>query len=335
MQDKNQPTISLQSPFYFPLEDGQYEVKPGLYKFPHDFGNDRFDQQIFQFDGEYNRYRAIKLAARSERLHKYYCQQNFDSSASRLINQFILQRLAHEHPNRFHVEPVNRKYILYCRSNQDILTFDHQYRLVKTSQQQTIYPPYADAFDALACQLQEDISVIQVSETGDDQIIALHLCFPNHWAAEDKIGQNFIHTHQAVPAMEKIKLSAKQLVHAMLNKGPFVRFAWGIATDIQLNKHPANTDKNQMKSRSFNVQHPELYLRVERQTIHGFEAQKLALFTIRTYFYNIQQIGEHLPGHIPLLINAIESMDKSSLNYKGIYSDSPAILNWLKGLANR
>ena len=57
---------------YFPLESGRYEVKPGLFKFGTDFGNGDADRQVFQIDDEFPRYQAAKMAARQERLSKYF-----------------------------------------------------------------------------------------------------------------------------------------------------------------------------------------------------------------------------------------------------------------------
>ena len=336
MSSKNQQHKAVDSPFYFPLGKGRYEVKPGLYKFPHDFGNGLADRQIFQFDASFSRYRSEKLAARTERLEKYYCQHGFDNSVSSTINRFIIQNLIKEHSEKFHLEKKRGEYILHCRPSQEVLTFDRQYFLAKTSHQQSISPQYADGFDALACQLQEDISVIHLTETGNDQVTALHLCFQNHWAAEKKIGKSFIDVHQPVPDMEKINQSAKKLVQVILHKGPFVRFAWGVTSDTRLNQHPEPADmtkKDPWQGRAFNPQQPELYLRVERQTIHGFATEQLALFTIRTYLYDIKQVHANFPDRIPLLISAIESMSVSSMRYKGIRTDAPAILNWLKELA--
>ena len=336
MASKNQPHSVIDAPFYFPLETGVYEVKPGLYRFPHDFGNGLSEQQIFQFDETFPQYHTDKLTARAERLEKYYCRSGFDTAAAKTINRFIIQRLLHEHPLNFSLEQNKDKHTLHCRFSQETLTFDTEYNLRETSSPHSISRPFIDSFDALVCQVQEDLAVIRCTATGDDQVIALHLCFPNHWAAEDKIGKSFLDVHRPVPDMDRIKLSAGQLLQALVHKGPYIRFAWGISTDKRLNHHPvppAETRQDIWEGRAFNLHEPKLYLRIERQVIYGFSKDCLVLFTIRTYFYDIAHIHKNHPGHIPVLISAVESMSNQSMHYKGIQKDAPVMLDWLRKIA--
>ena len=333
MPDKNQPELSLDAPFYFPLENGLYEVKPGLFKFPHNFGYPEQDGKVFQLDREFSRYRQEKMASRQENLSKYYCHHQFEEDDSSLINRFIINQLISEYPNVFQCRQDRHEFRLECKLTQETLYFDKNYQLIKVISDTTISQDYIDGFDALACQIQEDLSVIKLNSTGVDQSIALHLCLPNHWAAEHKIGKAFIAVHEPIPHMKKMNQTVSQLMDAIINKGPFVRFAWGLATDNRLNHHPVpavNVDPEQWQGRAFNPTIPELYLRVERQTLHGFSQHRLALFTIRTYIYDVKWIKHHLPEQIPLLSNAIKSMSSDSLDYKGLHDHAPAILSWLK-----
>src|SRR3954451_9336305 len=57
---------------YLPFAHGRYDVAPGLSRFGRDFGNGEADCQVFQIDSDFPRYRAVKLAARAERLDKYF-----------------------------------------------------------------------------------------------------------------------------------------------------------------------------------------------------------------------------------------------------------------------
>ena len=335
MFDKNQPELVQQPPFYFPLENGLYEVKPGLFKFPHDFGQLEQDGRIFQIDMDFSRYRYEKLCARKESLAKYYCTDQFEIEISGKIHQFIINKLVHEHPDLFDFRSDRNSSHLICRLTGDSLSFDADFQLLDSQSDSDISPNYIDGFDALACQLQEDLSVIKLDVSGGDQTIALHLCLPNHWAASEKIGKGFISVHEPVPHMDKMNLSAGQLMDSIIHKGPFVRFAWGIATDNRLNHHPEpnqNVAFDEWQGRQFDPGNPELYLRIERQTLHGFPDSLAALFTIRTYIYEMNWIHNNYPEHIPSLINAIESMSVESLRYKGLKKDAPVILGWLRSL---
>jgi hypothetical protein len=260
---------------YFPLESGRYEVKPGLYKFGTDFGNGPADQQVFQRDDQFDRYLAVKHAARAERLAKYFCTHDYRPATAARVAEFM------NHPG-------------------------------------------AD-LDALALTVQEDLAVIQ--RDGDRHwLAAIHLCFPNHWAAEDKIGQPVAAIHAPVAGIEPINRQADKLVDAMIHATTgFVRFAWGIATDTELNHHPANP-----RGRQFDRKNPRAFLRIERQTIWGFPEVDASLFTIRTYFEDLAELPVAQRAKV---ITAIESMTPAQLAYKGLAGGRDDLLSWLRQLS--
>jgi len=332
MRTENQATQLPDPPFYFPIENGRYEVKPGLYKFPYDFGQQLHDSNVFQIDSNFYQYRQTKLASKSESPGKYYCKDKFSSSDESTVNQFVINKLITEHPFFFEISSNNTGISLNCKLTCEIIHFNKQYQLISHTSQSGNTLAYKDGFDALACQVQEDISVLKTNPGGNDKIIALHLCLPNHWSAEDKIGQDFMTTHQPVPHMEQINRNRHQLIEAITHKGPFVRFAWGIATDNRLNHHPnppPDVPGDQWLGRSFNPDNPELYLRVERQTLHAFPQARISLFTIKTYLYDLKDITQSTPNHISLLTSAIESMSETSLYYKGLNQSKRDIITWL------
>lgn len=297
--------------FYFPPEKGLYEVKPGLISLDTDLGNGKLDQHIFQFDNQFLTYRSNKLKARSESVEKYIClQEDIDLSE---VNRFILDTLCKDYPEYFSFDKQSRQ--LYCHLTDEQLV-----------------PDDYGSFDQLAMQVQEDLAVMEVDKDAQGKIIALHLCAPNHWAAQDKIGKDFIEIHHAVPEMERIIQRNREINKACLNKGPFVRFAWGLSTDKHLNHHPqppAGISSSEWQGRKFNPQMPELYMRVERQTLKGFVDKNLILFTIRTYFYDVKTLDQQQKQ---LLLDAINSMSPAALQYKGLGESKNAICDWLKHL---
>ena len=130
---------------YFPIDSGRYEVKPGLFKFGTDFGNGDADRQVFQIDDEFPRYHAEKMAARQERLSKYFQTHDYRPATAECVARFIAERLS----------PTD------CGEN-----------IIAASRKL--------GFDALALRVQEDLAVIQ--RDGDRHwLAAIHLCFPNHW----------------------------------------------------------------------------------------------------------------------------------------------------------
>lgn len=313
---------------YFPLQKGRYEVTPGLHNLGTDFGNGYDDTLIFQIDANFPRYHAEKITARKERLAKYYCTDALAPAKKLYIAEFFIHQLCLEHPAVFHYQLRDDRHYLLCQLTGDTLIFEPDFVLLNPRPDSN---GYVDCLDALAMQIQEDIALVEIPDNEHDRITALHLCLPNHWAAEDKIGQSFLNSHSSVPGMAKINQHADQLLSNLLNRGPFVRFAWGLATDDRLNHHPVTPDyanTEQWQGRRFDPAKPELYLRVERQVIQGLPAINTVLFTIRTYLYDMTILKQSSEKR-RALISALQSMSAATLHYKGLSESLPLILDWL------
>ncbi len=166
MSDSCMPTHKQN--FYFPLERGTYQVTPGLHALGTDFGNGKADSFLFQFDDNFAHYRQTKLAARTESLQKYYCKAGFSPRKMEIINQFLIQQLYHESPDLFSLQRGENHCRLHCNLTNETLVFDSQFKLVEN---QTDGAGYTDGFDALVMQIQEDISVVEKTSDGLDQII--------------------------------------------------------------------------------------------------------------------------------------------------------------------
>lgn len=317
---------------YFPPASGLYEVKPGLYPFGTAFGNGEADGHVFQIDATFDQYREVKRLARLERLSKYYQVFDYTPAVARETTNFILERLTLEHPDLFRLEEANGTRTLRCTPTEEVLTFDADLQRVGvTSRHTPVTPPYASALDALAAQMQEDLAVVSTSGDGGDWVSALHICCPSHWAAEDKIGKDFATVHAPVAGIERINQAARQMVSAMVHKGPYVRFAWTIQSDSRLNHHvepPPGVPAETWQGRSFDWRAPRLFLRVERQTLWGFPKVGAFLFVIRTSFTDGEAIRQDSEA-CARFRSAIASMTPESLAYKGLTQHRDAILKWL------
>lgn len=183
-------------------------------------------------------------------------------------------------------------------------------------------PPYRDEFDEVCSHLQEDIALWKCD--GEREWLgALHLSSPNHWAPEEKVGHSFAHVHLPVPKIEPINKIAVRLFHQSFERGVQERLAWGVATDTRLDHHPLTRPKG----RSFNPQEPELFIRLERQTLIPTESRELLIFTIRTYFLNVADFDREEKDS---LSDAINSMSEDLLGYKGLTQSRADILHWLE-----
>jgi hypothetical protein len=311
---------------YFPPASGKYEVKPGLIPLGTDFGNGAADKLTFQFDAGFADYRKVKRAARAERLGKYYQTRDFAPEIAGPVCRFIVRRLAEEHPGLFVLDERGGEVTLRCALTEETLRFDPEMQRVVGIGAD---PPYADPFDALAAQVQEDLAVVRRVD-GKDWACAIHLCFPYRWTAEEKVGMDFVTMHLAVPGMETFRKPG--MVTNMIKFGPFTRFVWELCTDDRLNHHhevPSGVDPETWQERPFDPQHPRLFLRVEREVLHGFPEQEAALLAVRISFRDGEEIRKEAKLREPLCAT-IESMSPEALRYKGLENSRDEILAWLR-----
>jgi len=297
--------MSLPPPaHYFPFASGRYETTPGLMRLGKDFGNGPSDCRLLQLDQEFRHYRAAKLAARAEQLDKYYCTYNYSEATAQAVVALLKSQLLADYPDYFQALD---QYQLYCQLTDEIVDLNGP-----------------DALDQLACQIQEDLAVVSCQGT-DNWLAAVHVCCPNYWAPAAKIGGDFTQVHEPVPGMAKTNQASPQLVKALIEQGPYVRFGWGLATDTRLNHHseaPQGIASSDWQGRAF--QGGELFVRIERQVTWGLPKVNAFLFTIRTYFEEVLPLRHTALGQA--LRTAVGSMSPASLTYKGL--DREALLAW-------
>jgi len=293
---------------YHPYEDGRYRVAPMLRPFGSEFGNPpELEAKYFQIDDDFPHYHSVKQRSR-ERAARHFGEHRFGIEQKECLCRFIAGRLAAEHPCHFrlHGDSEAQSFRLECHLTGGGLEFGGGH-----------WP-----LDDLVMWIQEDIAAWTCDESRDWMAYAA-ICFPNHWAPEAKIGRDFFAVHEEVGGAAPMLKSSRELVRSMIHKGPFVRFAWGLATDTRLNHHPLEP-----AGRCFDPQNPGLWLRVERQTLHGFPEQRMAFFSIRTYFEDAGEIKNH-PARQQALRNALLSMSPGSRQYKGIAGSFDDIIGWL------
>ncbi|WP_336514217.1 heme-dependent oxidative N-demethylase subunit alpha family protein [Pollutibacter soli] len=292
---------------YLPFLNGQYSVAPGLFPFS------RTDQApyniFFHIDHNYKRYITNKEVCRRENLKKYHPDFPVSKETLTPVTEFILSKMISENPDSFEAFENSGSKGIYNLITNEIIQWD-------TSSDKIRGDKYVSVLDALCSQLQEDFAIWQL--TGDEnKMIALHICAPNHWAAEDKIGRGFDAVHEPVPGMEKQRPHVQKMLQSVVTKGPFFRFAWGISTDDRLNHHPIvphGMSAALWHGRKVG-QHSPLFIRTEKQNLIGFPEINAFLFTIRTYFYPVDELNVLEKQK---LIMAVETMSEDSLVYKGL-----------------
>lgn len=291
---------------YFPLEDGRYRVQAGLRLLPEFSESQDRKDKVFQFDQSFGRYRQNKVDCRKEDIRKYYCALEQAAEKEQTIALWILKRLLAESGQYFSLKMLGPEYELSCFLTNEVLRFSSDGELLSPSK-------YLNLFDAIASQVQEDLAIVVLSGE-QDHCASLHLCAPNHWSPEEKVGKSFTEIHKPIAEIEQVNASASQLVRAMISKGPYERFAWGIGDDSRLNHHPS-PPVGSLAGRSFRGTEKDLILRIERQSTRGFPELQAALFTIRTYFLPCSELSR---DELEALSSALRSMTNASRIYKGV-----------------
>lgn len=297
---------------YYPYLRGKYDVSPAFNVLKLNHLSDIPDNYLFQIDQNFEKYIKNKEECRRENIEKYYQQYNLADQTKRVIIEYIINNLITYYPNNFVLEKSNIN-TLNCLLTNEKIIYDNQFNLISEK--------YTDLLDAICSQVQEDIVICSMDKQ-NDWLSFIHLCSPNYWSAQEKIGKNFSEIHEYVAGMEKIRSIYRPILESVIKKGPFFRFAWEINTDNLLNHHPEKI-KSEKK---FNSLLPELFVRVERQCLIGFEEINTILFTIKTYYKDILELNKQ---QINFLNKSLLSMSAETLKYKRLENDLKDISDYL------
>jgi hypothetical protein len=186
-------------------------------------------------------------------------------------------------------------------------------------------------FDALALACQEDIVIMRGVPDGIDIAEALHVCFPSGWDPREKAGTNFATIHLPVAESEKLVSSSTNVMKALLTKGPYVRFGWGLGADFDLDNHP-ETPRRRMPAEALadlDEVAANVWIRTERQTTYPMPDLGRGLFTIRVYIEPLIAWVQREPEIGPRLISLIETATPAVRDYKGFAPFAEPLLAWL------
>lgn len=183
--------------------------------------------------------------------------------------------------------------------------------------------------DALALSCQEDIVIMQAVADADRAEL-LHVCFPSRWDPRAKFNTGFVYIHDPIPKNEALIQAGRNVMRALLTKGPFIRFGWSLTLDPRLDHHPESAlppvpddifaDPARLAAHTF--------LRMERQTTYPMPDLGRTLFSIRTY---IQPLSEAVqaPGRRARLAHILSTLEPEVAAYKGLAQMQAPLLAWL------
>lgn len=320
---------------YRPFLNGAYSVSAGLYRLgaqPVPWADgEPVEAHTFALDREYARFVASKVTAHRRALHEYAGEAGLRPELREAALTFIARTLAAESDGVMTWDGQTfRNETLGWTAHLDL-------RRGSVEELGRFPTPLAslvggvtpvNALDFLGMNAPEDLALVaRDPDSGRDWLAATHVLSPQHWDPRDKLGRDFVAVHTPVAGSGPMNATCSRLVDAVISRGPFVRFAWGVAMSDCLDHHPA-APPDADRSGSTHFDPDGAFLRVERQTLTGFPAAQGALFTIRPYTYPLREAvaGGH---HARSLAAALRTMTPERVAYKGLTTLLPGLLPWL------
>ncbi|THF70595.1 DUF3445 domain-containing protein [Deinococcus sp. Arct2-2] len=325
---------------YRPFLSGRYTVSAGLFRLgvqPVPFiGPDAaevLETHTFALDDTYPAFVASKAAAHARALHEYAGEAGLTPALRGAALAFIAHTLAADSDGVMTWDGKQfSNAALGWTAALDIErgTVESLTRAVGPLSHLVADLQPISALDFLALNAPEDLALLaRHPATGVDFLAAVHVMSPQHWNPLDKLGRDFAFVHTPVAGSGPLNATAPRLVDAVISRGPFVRFAWGVAMSDHLDHHPAGPpDSDRAHATTFDPD--RAFLRVERQTLTGFPGAHGALFTIRPYIYPLREAVAD-PAHARALAAAHRSMTPEQVEYKGLTALLPDLLAWLDG----
>jgi hypothetical protein len=179
---------------------------------------------------------------------------------------------------------------------------------------------------------QEDLLILDLKQPGIP-LVAGHLCFPNAWSLNEKIGLSFLAIHSPVPNFDTtIGPPSQKLLERLKPDRPIERLNWAIKATPQLDltSRWAAWEAAQKALVTAANAGERCFLRVERQTLSLLPKSQSVLFTLHTYLQVLSSLnGEQLVK----VKGVLETCPPEMLAYKGISPFLAPLLAWLNGAA--
>ena len=119
------------------------------------------------------------------------------------------------------------------------------------------------------------------SDSGPGDAEALHVCFPSGWDPREKAGRDFTTIHEPVGDNARLLGASANVMKALLTKGPYVRFSFGLSPNPALDNHPVTRPPKPPASIWTDPESAidRIYVRMERQTTYPMPDLNRGLFT--------------------------------------------------------
>jgi hypothetical protein len=322
------------------MNESRFEIKADLFPLGTVI-NGKLEQKHFEQDNQLEYFLTERLRLFETQLEKRRLIHTDDESGLAESLHRVFGLYAKGHPELIHLEPdgIELKYLglrLRCLSAatriepviERLHPTDLGERIAAWLERQN---GVARLLDALVLSCQEDIVIMRgIAETAHAE--ALSVSFPSGWDPREKLAENFERIHEPIADNAKLLKASGNTMKALLTKGPFIRFSWGLTINPSLDNHPSLPKPEPLQAwledPSELVKHS--YLRMERQTTFPMPDLERGLFSIRIYVTPLLERLERDPSLRSRLAKFVASVKPEVLAYKGQAKITPGILQWLQ-----
>ncbi len=157
-----------------------------------------------------------------------------------------------------------------------------------------------------ASRLVPDDLIVMVERDGRRVFGGGCVCFPNRWDLPSKLGRTMAEVHDPVAQLnEQLGSGVDRFLDRLEPERPFWRLGWGIID---------TADGYTPVSRPGVLgAEPEMFVRVERETLRRLPQTNAVLFTIRTYIATLESVAPD-----PVLAASLEAMSAGVREYKDL-----------------
>ncbi len=172
----------------------------------------------------------------------------------------------------------------------------------------------------LAARLIQDDLVLMRKEDGEHRLVAAALCFPSSWSLAEKFGRPMADIHGPVPGFGRGGRTAERIERVFSNlkpDQPVQRYNWSLYDSPDL-FYP---ERSHTKSGLFDeTGTPNIWLRVERQTLRRMPVSGDILFTIKICVDPLAALQDHTDGArlAKGLKTLVEALNADQTAYKGL-----------------
>lgn len=330
------PFAELPPPYQPFVVRDDFIVRADLFPLPGEY-NGRYEARHFELDIQFERYLAERLASLVRSVDKYRCIDSAEPEALAEVYWRLFAIFGREYPKYIQISGTTIKLkLLGIRLDiSDRLNIGIEVdsdapepglRVAEWVDAQRGLNRFGDAM-ALAC--QEDIVIMRLLPDGSHFAESLHVLLPSTWNPREKYQQSFGTIHKPVAESERLIASAHNVMKAIVDKGPFVRFGLSLTTLQTLDSHPDHVKPwDDRWLGDLELLASKISVRIERQTTYPMPDLGRALFSVRIYTTPLLEMARDRPDLIPRLAEILGSASPAVVAYKGMAKYVEQVADW-------